>query len=146
MTVTAMKPANSTINWDELKALYEQGASDVEIARELGLSLREFAKMEKEIPTFARFVELGRTMAQAWWYTAGRKNIINKDFNTTLYNFNMKNRFGWADKVETNSGNPADEALNADQLKSEIGRLAKKLGKSHPEIVRQLVGDEETSE
>lgn len=142
-TATALKP-NTTINWDSLKALYEQGASDVEVAREMGISMRDFAKMEKEIDTFARFVELGRTMSQAWWYSAGRRNLTNKEFQGSLYNFQMKNRFGWADKVETNS-NPADEALNQDQLRAEINRVAKQLGKKHPAILRELIGETDES-
>ena len=139
MTVTQLQTSNG-IDWDALRDIYENGGSDVEIANALRISMREFLKMEKEIPTFARFVELGRTMSQSWWYSRGRKNLANKEFNTALYNFNMKNRFGWADKVETSS-NPADDTLNADQMKSEITRLAKKLGKTHPELLHALVED-----
>jgi hypothetical protein len=124
-------------DWAYLTELYQEGASDVEIALELKIPLREFYKMEKELPTFARFVELGRTMSQAWWYSRGRKNLGNKEFNTSLYNFTMKNRFGWADKVETTE-KAGDETLNSDQLRSEINRIAKKLARTSPELLRDL--------
>ena len=132
-------------DWAYLSSLYENGAGDVEIARELKIPVREFYKMEKELPTFARFVELGRTMSQAWWYSKGRTNIANKDFNTSLYNFNMKNRFGWADKVET-TDKSSDETLNADQLKAEIHRLGKKLSKKSPELLRDLMTEDGENE
>lgn len=141
MTATKIASASNQIDWNALREIYEQGGSDIEIANELRISMREFLKMEKEIPNFSRFVELGRTMSQAWWYSRGRKNLANKEFNTALYNFNMKNRYGWADKVET-STNPSDDTLNADQMKSEIARLAKKLGKTHPELLHSLVGED----
>jgi hypothetical protein len=130
------------IDWDGLRAMYESGASDVEIASKLRISMAEFYKMEKELPTFARFVELGRTFAHAWWVSKGRLNVGNKDFNTSLYNFNMKNRYAWADKVET-TDRTSDESLNADQLRSEIGRLANKLKKTHPEFLRELNSKDE---
>jgi hypothetical protein len=139
MTKASVTPI---IDWDGLRAMYEQGASDVEIASKLRISMSEFHKMEKELPTFARFVELGRTFAHAWWASKGRKNVDNKDFNTSLYNFNMKNRYGWADKVET-TDRTSDESLNADQLNSEIKRIATKLKKIHPEFLRELNAEDE---
>jgi hypothetical protein len=132
----------NAIDWDHLRSMYEAGAMDVEIASSLRISMTEFYKMEKELPTFARFVELGRTFSHAWWVSKGRQNIGNKDFNTSLYNFNMKNRYAWADKVET-TDRTSDESLNADQLRSEIGRLANKLKKTHPEFLRDLNSEDE---
>lgn len=99
--------------------------------------MAKFFEMERDLPAFAAFAEKGRTLSQAWWVYQARRNLFNKDFNTTLFNFNMKNRFGWADKVET-TDKSADEVRNTDQLKSELAKAYKQLGSKYPEVFRQL--------
>lgn len=123
----------TTPNWDELLELYAEGASDIEIARALGITAARFYNLIEEVPSFANFVERGRTLAQAWWYSAGRKNLFTKEFNTTLYNFNMKNRFGWADKVET--GEKSDKPIDQQQAKAALVQALRELGKKNPELL-----------
>lgn len=119
--------------WDELLDLYSEGASDVEIARALRITVARFYNLIEEVPEFANFVERGRTLAQAWWYEAGRKNLWNKDFNTTLYNFNMKNRHGWADKVET--GDKNDKPIDQQAARAALVSALRELGKKNPELL-----------
>lgn len=129
-------------DWKMLSQLYAEGASDVEIAKELGITISQFLEMERDHPEFATFVAKGRTLSQAWWVYQARNNLWNKDFNTTLFNFNMKNRFGWADKIETNSTGD-DSTKSADTLKAELAKAAKRLGSKYPELFRQL-GEEQS--
>jgi len=77
---------------------------------------------------------MGRTISESWWMEKGRKNLWNKDFNTGLYNFQMKNRFGWADKVDTGEKNNS-EPMNVDAARAELGKTLAKLSKSHPELL-----------
>lgn len=120
-------------NWDNLLELYSEGASDVEIARALQITVARFYNLIDEVPAFANFVERGRTLAQAWWYEAGRKNLWNKEFNTTLYNFNMKNRHGWADKVET--GAKDEKPLDQQAARAALVSALRTLGKQNPELL-----------
>lgn len=123
--------------WSNALSLYEQGASDVEVAKELGITKKAFEKMYSEVVAFAAFVDKGRTVSEAWWHTQLRHNIGNKDWNTTLFNFAMKNRFNWADKVDTTSTSTT-EGGDMDQMRRELAVLIKKLEEKEPELTRNL--------
>lgn len=132
-------PLNTGPNWKNLSDLYAEGAHDVEIAKELGITIAQFLEMEKDYPEFADFVAKGRTLSQAWWVATARKQLFNKDLNTGLFNFNMKNRFGWADKLDTTTNTDESHAGDADALRAAVLRAAKKLGKKHPDLLKDLM-------
>lgn len=82
--------------------LYSEGASDVEIKAYLIKKYNTFSQdlwerllIDNDI--FSITIKKGRTLAQSWWEEKGRKNIKDKDFNSTLWYMNMKNRYGWSD-------------------------------------------------
>lgn len=91
-------------NW-KAKALtyYESGASDVEIRVHClgGICHETWERLLAEEPKFSEAIKMGRDMSKAWWESNGRLNLQNKDFSSTLWYMNMKNRFGWADKQQT---------------------------------------------
>lgn len=120
-------------DWNKIRTMYEQGAGDPEVARELNISMRRFYELVENTPAFSEFVEMGRTLAMAWWYEKGRTGLFAEKFNTSLYNMNMKNRFGWADKVDTNTTG-SEAPANADQLKSQLAVALKRLLKTNPEL------------
>lgn len=124
--------------WDQIKALYAEGGSDVEVARLMELSETEFYQFEHDHPAFATFLAKGRTLAKAWWYEQSRRNVRNKEFNTSLYNFAMKNRYGWADKVDTNDTTDKDP-VNLDQLKGQLDSALKKLSKKDPALFNVIM-------
>lgn len=83
---------------------------------------------------FAQVVEFGRTLSQAHWEGLARKNISNKSFNSPLYAFYMKNKFGWADKTETINTNE-NTNVNLDELRTKISRdVADFLKRNTPEL------------
>lgn len=118
--------------------LYSEGGADVEVARLLGLSMRKFYELVDENASFSDVVERGRTFAQAWWYEAGRRGLFADKFNASVYSLNMKNRFGWADKVET--GDKAGSmAMNADEAQAELRSALNKLAKTSPELLKKAM-------
>lgn len=85
---------------------YEEGASDEEIKAIIYRWRGKFSndlwdRWVKEELEFSETIKTGKILAAAWWYKNGRKNLINKEFNYTGWYMQMKNRFGWKDKTET---------------------------------------------
>lgn len=93
--------------------MYAQGASDVEVKCEISemrgsISNDLWERWMKEEPIFSETIKRGKRLSHAWWERNGRLNLENKEFNYTGWYMNMKNRFGWKDKNETeHSGNIA---------------------------------------
>lgn len=125
----------STHSWaKEIIEYYRQGYSDAEVAAAMNMTMRQFNAQLTDNPTFAKLVEFGRTLSTAFWEGLARQNVKNKTFNTPLYNFYMKNKYGWADKIDTTNTNE-NTNLSLDQLKSEISRKLKKIvGDNTPEL------------
>lgn len=108
---------------------YEAGANDIEIMEIMKLTPGKFREVYENNPNFRDAVDLGRVMSQAWWLKTGRKNLSNKTFNTSLWAFNMKNRFGWAEKTDN---------TNQDTTELTTEQMADKLHKMLPEVSSRL--------
>lgn len=127
--------AETTTGWaKEVYDLYAEGASDMEVAAHLKLTIRQFYAQLEENDKFKILVDFGRTMSQAWWERQGRHNLKNKQFNSVLWFAQMKNKFGWADKVESSSTNE-NLNTNIDDLKEKIQKdMAKFIKRYQPEL------------
>lgn len=89
--------------------LMREGASIVEIAYELEVCRDTIYEWIEKHEDFSDAIKKGRDFSEGWWCKQGRRNIHNKEFNSTLWYMNMKNRFSWKDKQETEHG--ATESL-----------------------------------
>jgi len=93
--------------------MYKEGASDVEVKAVIYNIRGSFSNdlwerwMEEE-EQFSETIKVGKMLSAAWWQTAGRTNLKKPDFNYTGWYMNMKNRFGWRDKVETEHSGSID--------------------------------------
>lgn len=114
----------------KLIGYYEAGYSDAEVAAELKITIKEFNKQLAENPGFNKLVQFGRTLSTAFWEGLARKNIVNKQFNTPLYNFYMKNKYGWADKIETSNVND-NSNYSMDELKAKVQKQLNQLAKDN---------------
>lgn len=123
----------SAANWVEtMMSVYQEGGSDVEVCKALRCSLRKYNELTSSNQKFSELVEYGRLMSQAWWMEQARFALKNRQFNTTLWAFVMKNRFGWADKTETTDR--ILESANLDEMRS-------KLEKMLPDVIKRLRPD-----
>lgn len=125
----------SKTSWaEQLVDYYSQGYSDAEVAAALKITVRDFNRQLTDNETFAKLVEYGRTLSTAFWESLARKNVNNKTFNSPLYAFYMKNKFGWADKVET-TNTSENTNISMDALKQEILRKVRDLSDANtPEL------------
>lgn len=87
----------------------QDGASAVEIRCILGIGDSAWETLIEDDSDFRRTVKECKDLCQVWWERQGRKMSCGEsDGNATTWIFNMKNRFGWKDKTETeHTGNVA---------------------------------------
>lgn len=85
---------------DVVERLMLEGASIIEIAYELRVSRPTIYEWIEKYPEFSNTIKKGVDFSEGWWMNKGRTHIENKEFNSTLWYMNMKNRFGWKDKQE----------------------------------------------
>lgn len=80
---------------------FKMGASREEIYAMLDISDMTFARLMKEDKEFAGTIKYGERLSKAWWLNAGRTQLRNKEFSYVGWYMNMKNRFQWVDKQQT---------------------------------------------
>lgn len=109
--------------------MYDQGAFDREVMRELDLQPDEWRVLfgDPSYNDFRELVTVGRAYSAAWWEMQGRKNIHNPKFNTTLYKSMMSNHFGWSDKSETSTTRLDFSNMSNDDLVRTVKELSEKL-------------------
>lgn len=79
----------------EMVGLMAQGMSMNEAIVRLGHTTNVLSSWSEKHPQFAKALEEGRALQQAWWEAIGRVNIFNPSFNSTLFIYITANCFGW---------------------------------------------------
>lgn len=110
---------------NQVNEAYAQGMSDAEVMEILGMSRKQFEKRLEVDPTFREWIEMGRTLSEAWWMRQGRIRITDNKFNTNLWMFVVKNRFNWAEKVEQTSNGQQQTSL--EQIKKQMANLVNRM-------------------
>jgi hypothetical protein len=87
---------------DTIIEIMRVGGSLDEIKALLNISNDLYERFMDEEPEFSETVKRGKQLSKAWWMAEGRNNLHSKTFSPVLWYMNMKNRFGWADRQETN--------------------------------------------
>lgn len=102
-----------------------EGCSDVEIRADLKISDDLWYRWIAEDEEFARTAKAAKAACHAKWEEFGRKMAFGQaEGNPTTWIFNMKNRFSWKDKVETeHSGSIALTDMTDEELERRIAAL-----------------------
>ena len=88
--------------WEEyILSMSKEGASIVEIAVELDIARGTLYSLMERDEYFMNTIKKCKRYCESWWLKQGRVNLKDKDFSPTLWYMNMKNRFGWTDKQQT---------------------------------------------
>lgn len=102
-------PLDLPKNWqDAILDLYSEGGSDVEVKAMIWRWRGSFSndlwdRWLRDEPKFSETIKMGRMLSECWWIENGRTNLKDREFNYTGWYMQMKNRFGWSDKVEQKS-------------------------------------------
>jgi len=108
-----IKPSDFPEGWEKnIVELASQGASDVELRDYLDICHETWTRLLKEEPIFSETIKRARTKCEVWWQKKGRLELENKDFSYTGWYMNMKNRFGWADKKESDQDKQINITIN----------------------------------
>jgi hypothetical protein len=103
MTKPFGRPTNYTPDLcEKVIPLLMEGASIEEIGLALGIGYTTIYEYMEKYPDFAQAIKKGREFSKGWWLKEGRLSLRDKEFSYTGWYMNMKNRFGWSDKQETN--------------------------------------------
>ncbi len=97
---------------DRVIALMAQGASKHEALADLGIWEDTFWRWRKIHPEFSEAVKIGTELSRMWWEREGRTALRDKSFNHGLWYMNMKNRFGWTDRVENTNNAPTSISVH----------------------------------
>lgn len=134
--MTAGRPKEEVI--DRLKEgwqvrfmeMAKEGCSDVEIRAEFGISDCLWYRWIDEDEEFSRTAKAAKAACHAKWEEMGRKMAFGQvEGNPTTWIFNMKNRFSWKDKVETeHSGSVNFTNLTDEELDRAIAAKAAQQG------------------
>lgn len=133
----------------QVNEAYSQGMSDAEVMEILGMSRKQFERRLENDDTFREWIEMGRTLSEAWWMRKGRTSINDNKFNTNLWMFVVKNRFDWAEKVEQKGQGASGTSL--DTIKREMTKLVEKMNKGKAteaeivELASYRVGSDDAS-
>jgi len=100
--------------------LYKEGASDVEIKGLIYQWRGSFSndlwdRWIEEEPEFSETIKTGRILSEVWWHKQGRTSLKDKEFNYTGWYMQMKNRFGWADRVNSDVNIKQEQPLFPDK-------------------------------
>jgi len=95
----------------------KEGKSELSIRINVlnGICHETWERLIKEDETFSETVKRCRALTQDWWEEVGRKGAVGEqDINPTTWIFNMKNRFGWADKRQLEHSGGMSVNINAE--------------------------------
>lgn len=110
-------------NWKEIMMdCGQEGGSAVEIRALLGIGKSAWNTLIEDSEQFRATNSSSKTLCQVWWERNGRRLAVDGGGNASIWIFNMKNRFGWVDKKET-------EDKGSDELIKTMLELAQRLPK-----------------
>jgi len=109
---------------DELPHMFKDGESLAEVcAYRLGVTQKTFLEWVHKYPEFAEAYDAARTISEAWWTKCGRAMTLGKlpGAIPASWIFNMKNRFGWRDKIDhtVRDGTNAPRLIEGDMTEAE---------------------------
>lgn len=100
---------------DEMLSYWKDGASLAEVCVNLGTVKDTYYEVCKISTKFFDADKKGRQKSEVWWEHLGRLGAAGKvGIQPAVWCFNMKNRFGWRDKIDQQVSGPEGGAIKTD--------------------------------
>lgn len=128
---------------ERVVALGREGASRAEVCYELGICFKTFRNWEEAHPEFLQATTQARQLSQGWWEKQGRKGIWSREFNSSAYSLQVRNRFpdDWRDRkareLSGPNGGPIETAnvgsITEDDARAQLAKIQAKLSSTGDE-------------
>jgi len=110
----------------KLPTYFMQGQSQAEVCSSLNISQQTFMNYRKMYPILEDAYQLAITHAEAYWTRRGKDGTFGDgEVNAPLYKFQMTNRFGWGEKVQTEVTGKDGSALSVTLTKADVSAFDK---------------------
>jgi hypothetical protein len=120
-----------------------EGRSAVQFCAEIGVSRDTFYEWAKKNKSFAAAYKLGRELCESYWEGVCGEAIHGRagdKFNTGLFCFYMKNRFGWRDgrEKEDASAPVVEDKRQTIDIKNLIILNANQSAEARERVIKEL--------
>lgn len=110
---------------EKLPDMFRGGESVAEVCCALNIHKDTFYEWVKKYPRFSDAYKKGLQNSEAWWSRLGRNGSTGDvKIQPATWIFNMKNRFGWKDRIEQEHSGEISGGLVVSQTMSEEDWLA----------------------
>jgi hypothetical protein len=94
----------------------------------IGVHLDTLYDWEHKHSLFSEAKKMAFQQCRLWWEKLGKQGALgSKDFNATVWIFNMKNRFGWRDVMEQKIEMKEPEKMSKKEILEELQKIAKEV-------------------
>lgn len=139
-TMKLGKPTKYKHKFDQIAYdLLSKGYSKEAVAGQIGISKQCFYEWVQKYDHFGDAVERGESASRYYWENVGMRGTLGelKGFNASSWMFNMKNRFGWAEKSDQNISGPPIQFLEvsfADAMDYYANKKVKRVGQTQIDV------------
>lgn len=104
-----------------------QGDSKEAVAGRLEIAKDTLYRWAKEHEEFSDAIKRGETLSQVFWEDMGKDMVLSGQGSASSWIFNMKNRFSWRDKSETEitgaAGGPVEMVIKVVKDQEQIDEM-----------------------
>lgn len=129
-TIYQIKYCQKIIDW------MADGYSISSFAGKIGVSEKTIYNWAKENEDFLQSIKIGKAKSILFWEKIGRQGMMGEipHFNATVWIFQMKNRWGWADRLTVDLGLEENDCERKNRIDEEspiqkMERLVEKYGR-----------------
>ena len=100
-----------------------EGHSKTVVACCLGITKETLYAWARTRPEFSDAIKKGEELSLAWWEEQGRASLRDRNFNTAVWQINMRNRLGWDRNVQQVSATNNVLVANPAQTKAFLEKM-----------------------